>query len=81
MAKGLEGRSYEERLRILGLFSLEKRLDIRKKFFTERVSKLPREVVMAPSLSVFKKHLNNALRYTVLFCTTEREFYRCDVAS
>ncbi|KFV55389.1 hypothetical protein N328_08460, partial [Gavia stellata] len=41
------------------------RLDIRKHFFTERVvkqwSRLPREAVDAPSLSVFKRHLDNAL--------------------
>ena len=41
------------------------RLDIWKHFCTERVVKpwnrLPREVVDAPSLSMFKRHLDNAL--------------------
>ncbi|KFQ15073.1 hypothetical protein N330_00954, partial [Leptosomus discolor] len=41
------------------------RLDIRKHFLTKRMvkhwNKPPREVVDAPSLSVFKRHLDNAL--------------------
>ncbi|KAK4819566.1 hypothetical protein QYF61_007077 [Mycteria americana] len=41
------------------------RLDIRKYFFTKRATKhwnrLPREVVNVPCLSVFKRHLDNAL--------------------
>ncbi|KFZ51640.1 hypothetical protein N321_08014, partial [Antrostomus carolinensis] len=45
------------------------RLDIRKRFFTQRVvehwNSLPREAVRAPSLTIFKKHLGNVLRHMV----------------
>jgi len=42
------------------------RLDIRKRFFTERVvghwNRVPRQVVMAPSLLEFNMRLDDALR-------------------
>ena len=45
------------------------RLDIKKRFFTDRVAghwnRLPREVVMAPSLSEFKEHLDDTLNHMV----------------
>ncbi|KFZ56299.1 hypothetical protein N321_03418, partial [Antrostomus carolinensis] len=45
------------------------RLDMRKRFFTQRVvehwNRLPKAVVMAPSLTIFKKHLDNDLRHMV----------------
>ena len=45
------------------------RLDVRKRFSTERVvgdwNRLPGEVVTAPSRSEFKEHLDDALSHMV----------------
>lgn len=40
---------------------LAKTLDIRKKFYTVRVVRLPREIVDAPSLQMFKAGLDGAV--------------------
>lgn len=46
-------------------------MDIRKSFSTRGVvghrNKLPREVIAVPSLSQFRKHLENALRHMEKF--------------
>ncbi|PKU34263.1 rna-directed dna polymerase from mobile element jockey-like [Limosa lapponica baueri] len=80
MIKGLGSLPYEERLRELGLFSLEKRrlkgdlttrfqLDTRGKFFTMRTishwNNLPREVVDSPTLDTFKIWLDRVLGHLV----------------
>lgn len=68
MLKGLEGKKYEEQLKLLGLFSLEKRKlrsDIIIEKLYEHWNRLPREMITVPCLLEFKKHLYNALRNMV----------------
>jgi len=80
--KGLFTRTWSDRTRCNG-FKLEEgrfRLDIRKKFFTMGVrrprNRLPREIVAAPSLEVFKARLDgvlsNLVQWKVSLPTTEK---------
>jgi len=66
VAVGLLSQVTRERMRGNGLKLHLFRLDIRKNVFTERAIKhwnrLPREVVESPSLEVFKRHVDMALR-------------------
>ncbi|KAK4823756.1 LOW QUALITY PROTEIN: hypothetical protein QYF61_006052 [Mycteria americana] len=75
MVKGLKGKTYEEWLsdrtrgKGMKLHQGKFRLDIRKRFFTERVvghwNRLLREVATAPSLSEFKERLDDAFSHMV----------------
>ena len=65
MVKGLEGKTNEEQLRYLCLFSLEKRRLRGDQRVVRHWNRILRVVVMAPSLSEFKKHLDNFHRNMV----------------
>lgn len=56
---------------ILKLHQGKFRLDLRKRFFTERVAgnwnSVSRKEVMKPSLSEFKEHLDKAFSHMVYF--------------
>ncbi|PKU47790.1 hypothetical protein llap_1899 [Limosa lapponica baueri] len=61
--EGLFSREWSHRMRSNGFKLKEGKftLDIRMKFFTVRVVRLPGEAVDAPSLEVFKARLDGAL--------------------
>ncbi|KAJ7427215.1 hypothetical protein WISP_08808 [Willisornis vidua] len=65
----LESQDSQEEGNGLKLCQRRFRLDIRKRFFTQRVTRylnrLPSEVVTAPSLKEFKKHLDDILKHMV----------------